>query len=389
MTVRRTARGPATPRSGRSGRLRKTDPSAPGLHRRRRGRGFEYVDADGVRLSDDEVLARIKALRIPPAWTDVWICPWANGHLQAVGTDKAGRRQYLYHEAWRRRRDHEKFERMMAFAETLPTLRRELASAIAQRGLRRERVLACALRLLDRALIRSGGEEYAAEYGSIGLATLQTEHVELSHGGAITLDYVGKAGVEHRQTVVDAEAQRVLRALKAAPHGGELLAYRNGDGAWRDVKPADVNAYLQELIGEGFSAKDFRTWHATVLTAIGLAVSVRVAHSRTARKRAVARALAETAGYLGNTPAVCRASYVDPRVVDRFRDGQTILPALERLEGGIEPWEQRELLESAVLDLLRDQAEPLERTLAKIMLPDSAELRASTSAARPRTVPRR
>jgi DNA topoisomerase I len=326
-----------------------------------------------VRLSDDEVLARIKALRIPPAWTDVWICPWANGHLQAVGTDKAGRRQYLYHEAWRRRRDHEKFERMTAFAETLPGLRRDVAAAVGQRGLGRERVLACALRLLDRALIRSGGEEYAAEYGSIGLATLQAGHVRLSRGGVITLEYVGKARVEHRQTVVDAEAQRVLRSLKAASPGDELLAYKNGDGAWRDVTPSDINAYLRELLGERFSAKDFRTWHATVLTAIGLAVSVRVAHSRNARKRAVARAMAETAGYLGNTPAVCRASYVDPRVVDRFRDGQTILPALERLEGGIEPWQQRELLESAVIDLLRDRAEPLDRTLAKIMLPESSE----------------
>jgi DNA topoisomerase I len=355
------------------GRLRKTDPSAPGLHRRRRGRGFEYVGVDGERLSDEQVLARIKALSIPPAWKDVWISPWPNGHLQAVGTDAAGRRQYLYHEAWRRRRDQEKFERMTAFAETLPELRREVAAALGQRGLRRERVLACALRLLDRALIRSGGEEYAAEYGSIGLATLQAEHVRLSRGGAITLEYVGKAGVEHRQTVVDAEAQRVLRSLKAVSPGDELLAYRNGDGAWRDVTPPDINAYLRELIGDRFSAKDFRTWHATVLTAIGLAVSVRVMHSRTARKRAVARALAETAGYLGNTPAVCRASYVDPRVVDRFRDGQTILPALERLEGGVEPWEQREQLESAVLDLLRDRAEPLGPALSRIMLPDEGE----------------
>jgi DNA topoisomerase I len=361
----------SVPPSRRDGRLRRTDPSAPGLRRRRRGRGFEYVDAEGERLSDHEV-ARIRALRIPPAWTDVWICPWANGHLQAVGTDKAGRRQYVYHEAWRRRRDHEKFARMTDFAETLPALRREVANAVTGRGLGRERVLACALRLLDRALIRSGGEEYAAEYGSIGLATLQARHVTLSRGGAITLEYTGKAGVEQRQTVVDQEAARVLRALRAVPRGDDgILAFKNGDGVWRDVKPQDINAYLRELVGERFSAKDFRTWHATVLTAIGLAVSVRVAHSRTARKRAVSRAMAETAGYLGNTAAVCRASYVDPRVVDRFRDGQTILPALERLEGGMEPWEQRELLESAVLDLLRDRAEPLDPALAEIMLPEN------------------
>ena len=321
-------------------------------------------------MSDDEALARIHALRIPPAWKDVWIPPWPNGHLQAVGTDAAGRRQYLYHEAWRKRRDEEKFQRMVAFAEALPDVRRAVSAALARKGLGRERVLACALRLLDRALIRAGGEEYAAEYGSIGLATLEARHVTLARGGVIVLEYVGKAGVEQRQRVVDADAQRVLRPLKARARRAELLAYRNGEGDWRDVKSSDINAYLKELAGDSFSSKDFRTWHATVLTAIGLAVSLPVAHSRTARKRAIARAMAETAGYLGNTAAVCRASYVDPRVIDRFRDGQTILPALERVPGGVEPWRQREMLESAVLDLLKDQAEPLAPTLAEIMLPD-------------------
>lgn len=349
-------------------RLRRSDPGAPGLRRLRRGRGFAYVDESGARLSEEE-LERVRALKIPPAWKDVWISPWPNGHLQAVGTDAAGRRQYLYHEAWRRRRDAEKFVRMVAFAETLPDVRRAVYVALARRGLGRERVLACAVRLLDRALIRAGGEEYAAENGSIGLATLQPHHVTLGRHGLITLEYVGKSEVEQRQTIVDPEAQRVLRPLLTGARRGELLAYRDGDGEWRDIRSPDINAYLKELAGEEFSTKDFRTWHATVLTAIGLAVSTRVAGSRTARKRAVARAMAETARYLGNTPAVCRASYVDPRVVDRFRDGHTILPALERLEGGVEAWRQREMLESAVLDLLRDQAEPLDPALAEFMAP--------------------
>ena len=300
----------------------------------------------------------------------MWISPWPNGHLQAVGTDAAGRRQYLYHEAWRRRRDEEKFARMVAFAGTLPDVRRAVSEALEHRGLDRERVLACAVRLLDRALIRAGGEEYAAENDSIGLATLRPRHVVLGRGGRITLEYVGKANVKQRQTIVDPETQRVLRSLKAGARHGELLAYRDEAGGRRDVKSSDINVYLKELAGEGFSTKDFRTWHATVLTAIGLAVSTRIAHSRTARKRAVARAMAETAGYLGNTPAVCRASYVDPRVVDRFRGGQTILPALERLDPGVEPWRQRELLESAVLDLLDDQAEPLSPALAEFMAPE-------------------
>ena len=371
MSTQEAAPAPVKSRAARgAGRLRRSDPSAPGLGRRRRGRGFAYFDEDGERLTRDEDLARIHALSIPPAWKDVWISPWPNGHLQAVGTDAAGRRQYLYHEAWRRRRDEEKFERMGAFAETLPSVRRSVAAALSRRGLGRDRVLACALRLLDRALIRAGGEEYAAEYGSIGLATLEAKHVKLSRGDVITLEFVGKAGVEQRLKVVDPDVHRVLRSLKARAPSPELLAYRDDEGSWRDVRSGDINAYVKELAGDGFSAKDFRTWHATVLTAIGLAVSVRVTDSRTLRKRAIARAMAETAGYLGNTPAVCRASYVDPRVIDRFRDGQTILPALERLEGGVEPWRQREMLESAVLDLLKDRAEPLAPVLAEIMLPD-------------------
>ena len=180
---------------------------------------------EGERLTEDD-LARVRALRIPPAWKDVWISPWPNGHLQAAGTDAAGRRQYLYHEAWRRRRDEEKFARMVAFAETLPDVRRAVAGALMRRGLGRERVLACAVRLLDRALIRAGGEEYAAENGSVGLATLRARHVTLGRGGLITLEYVGKSEVEQRQTIVDPEAQRVLRSLKAGARRGELLAYR-------------------------------------------------------------------------------------------------------------------------------------------------------------------
>jgi DNA topoisomerase IB len=271
-----------------------------------------------------------------------------------MGTDAAGRRQYLYHERWRLRRDGQKFRRMQAFAEALPQLRREVDAALQRRGLGRERVLACAVRLLDRAYLRSGGSEYAAN-GSFGLATLHREHVIVRRTGRIELEFPGKAGVQQRRSLVDLDAGRVLRALKARKGGGEeLLAYRGPRGAWVDVRSADINGYIKQVTGGEFTAKDFRTWHATVLAAVALAVSVPAARSERARKRAVARAISEVSDYLGNTPAVCRKSYVDPRVIDRYRDGRTILPALDALGGGTAPdeTEEWEAVEAAVLDLL-------------------------------------
>jgi len=310
-------------------RLRRADCSTSGLARRRRGRGFEYLDAEGRRIDDAAALERLRGLAIPPAWTDVWICPDPLGHLQAVGTDAAGRRQYLYHQRWRERQDQRKFEEMLEFARSLPGLRSVAAEHLAGTELTRERVLACAVRLLDRGFFRIGGEEYV-ESGSFGLATLEKRHVRLGRDGLLVFDYVAKGGKRRMQAVVDPDVYEVTAELKARRGGGpELLAYREGR-RWVDVRSNDVNDYIKQAIGNGFSAKDFRTWHATVLAAVALGVSAE-ATSRTARKRAISRAVHEVAHYLGNTPAVCRASYIDPRVFDRYLAGYTIAPALELL----------------------------------------------------------
>ncbi len=354
------------PRAPRRQRLRRSDTTVPGLRRRRRGGRFIYLWPDGRRVRDPETLARIEALKIPPAWRHVWISPWPNGHLQALGTDAAGRRQYLYHEHWRLRRDDRKFRRMEEFARSLPRLRRKVEADLQGHHLTRERVLACACRLLDRAYIRSGGSEYAAN-GSFGLATLHREHAVARRNGRIELEFPGKAGVRQRRSLVDPDAGRVLRALKARKGGGEeLLAYRGRRGGWVDVRSDDINEYIKEGTGGEFTAKDFRTWHATVLAAVALAVSVPALRSERARKRAVARAISEVSDYLGNTPAVCRTSYVDPRVIDRFSEGRTIIAALDRVGGGAAPdeLEEWEALEEAVLGLLDGQVRRPDRRFA-------------------------
>jgi DNA topoisomerase IB len=354
-------------------RLRRCGTDVRGLRRRRDGDGFHYVLPDGRPLEDDRVLERIDDLTIPPAWEDVWICPWPNGHLQAVGTDAAGRRQYLYHERWRSRRDEEKFRRMERFAAALPRVRRRVGEALEAPGLGPERVLAAAVRMLDRAFLRSGGDEYAERNGSFGLATLLREHVTVHRGGVVELAFTGKAGVVHNRRVVDADVARVLLALKRRRGGGqELLAYRRRNGAWVDVRAGDVNDYLKELAGEDFTAKDFRTWYATVLTAVALAMSLPALRSESGAKRAIARAVKEAADYLGNTPAVCRKAYVDPRVIDRYRDGQTILADLDAIGGAASPRETEawQRIEAAVLDLLADGGHPLGKGLAGVMQTD-------------------
>jgi DNA topoisomerase IB len=336
-------------------RLRRVDCSAPGLHRRRRGRGFAYTDLDGRPISDAETLARIEALAIPPAWRDVWICPLPNGHIQATGVDAAGRRQYRYHDHWRLQRDRRKFDHMLEFGRALPGLRERIAADLDQPGLGRQRVLACATRLLDLGFFRIGTEGYAEQNQTYGLATIRKEHVSV-RGRVVEFDYVAKSGKQRIQSIVDPVVVEVVTALKRRRSGGpELLAYRRDDGAWCDVKSADINAYIKDVTGGDFSAKDFRTWSATVLAAVALAVSAE-ARSATARKRAVARMYQEVSHYLGNTPAVCRASYVDPRVVDRYLSGVTVAPALERLGADAQEGHlgtQGEI-EWAVLDLLAD-----------------------------------
>jgi DNA topoisomerase IB len=317
------------------------------------------VGVDGEPVRDPELLARIRALVIPPAWRDVWICPIANGHLQAVGTDAAGRRQYLYHDAWRTRRDQVKFDHMLEFARTLPRLRERAAAHLAEEGLTRNRVLACATRLLDRGFFRMGSEGYTEQNQTYGLATIHKRHVRLD-GDVITFDYVTKGGKRRLQSVLDQGARELVAALLRRRGGGpELLAFRRGRG-WVDIRSEDVNTYIKEQTGGDFTAKDFRTWTATVLAAVALASSFPVARSRTARTRAVRRAVEEVAQYLGNTPAVCRASYIDPRVFDRYRSGLTVAAALEQLGEVDEPGEpaHQGAVEAAVLDLIEEKRAP-------------------------------
>ena len=333
-------------------RLKRTDCSGPGIRRRKRGKGFEYLDSDGRRVTEPSVVERIQELAIPPAWEEVWICPYPMGHIQATGIDAAGRKQYRYHDKWRERRDAEKFEEMIDFARALPRLRERVAKDLRKRGMPREKVLAAAMRLLDRGFFRIGSENYAEENDTYGIATMRKRHVKIS-GDTVTFDYEAKGGQRRVQAIGDPELAKVARTLKERRGGGqELLAYKVGE-RWVDVKSVDINAYLKQATGGDFSAKDFRTWSGTVLAAVALAVAGMAASSKTSRKRAKTRAVKEVARYLGNTPAVCRASYIDPRVFDRFDGGLTIGGALPELAENSEAWpDVQRAVEEAVLDLI-------------------------------------
>jgi DNA topoisomerase-1 len=292
----------------------------PGLRRERRGSGFAYLDPAGRPVTDEEALARVRALAIPPAWTDVWISASPNTHLQATGLDTRGRRQYLYHPAWRRRRDAEKFDDMLDFAGRLPRLRRTAIELLALEDLRRERALALAVRLLDVGFFRIGWDRYARDNGHVGLTTLRRDQVTLE-GGAARFDYVAKSGKRRRMTVRDPQSVTALRPLtrrRGTPD--ELLAFRTPAG-WRRIHAPDVNNALRCWAEGPYSAKEFRTWAATVLAAVALARE----HAAGRRgKRSVGRAVREVSAALGNTPGVARASYIDPRVIEAFEHGTTI-----------------------------------------------------------------
>jgi DNA topoisomerase IB len=304
-------------------RTRRSDCSGPGIRRRRQGRGFSYLDERSGRspgLADRE---RIANLAIPPAWREVWICADPQGHIQATGIDARGRKQYLYHPDWRARRDQAKFDAMLVFARRLPAMRRRLDEALAGEGLGRERVLACAVRLLDVGFFRIGGETYAAENDSYGLATVLKRHVSVPGPDVVVFDYPAKHGRRRIQRVVDPVSGEIVAALRRRRSGGEeLLAYKQG-ARWRDVRSQDINDFIKEVTGLDASAKDFRTWNATVLAAVSLAVVDRP-QSHRATERAIRWAVEQVAYHLGNTPAVARGSYIDPRVCDQFRDGRTI-----------------------------------------------------------------
>jgi DNA topoisomerase I len=336
-------------------RLRRADCAEPGIRRVRRGRGFSYHEEDGTTIADPDTLERIRGLAIPPAWQEVWICPYPNGHIQATGIDAAGRKQYLYHLKWRESRDREKFDEMLEFAQALPSLRRRVRTDLRRRGLVRDRVLACAVRLLDLGFFRIGGERYAEDNRTFGLATLRKRHLRFENGAAV-FDYRAKGSKRQVLEVADEPSIKVLRALARRNGGGrDLLAYYEGRH-WHDVRADDVNAYLKVKASGDFSSKDFRTWNATVLAAVGLASRMQAGErpSRAQRRRWANSVVKDVAGYLSNTPAVCRASYIDPRVFDRFDSNATILAPVERAIADAEPqkFADREKIEAAVIELL-------------------------------------
>ncbi len=324
-------------------RLRHVDCAEPGFARRRRGRGFTYLDERGDVLREPAELARIRSLAIPPAWVDVWICRYANGHLQAVGVDTAGRRQYLYHPTWRQRRDREKFDEMLNFARVLPKLRRRSSRLLDEPGMTKERVLGFAVTLLDRGLFRVGSEEYADDNGSYGLTTLQRRHVQILSNGTVVFDYVGKTGRHLVHTLRGRRISVVAAELKERPgRARAFLAFEDGN-EWSPLRASELNAFMKCVTGGDFTAKDFRTWHATVLAAVSLAHAGRPATTRE-RKRAVNSAAEDVAAALGNTPTIAKSSYIDPRVFDRYSSGNTISRSLGR---------QREI-ERSVIALLED-----------------------------------
>lgn len=319
-------------------RLRRSDPGGPGLTRRRRGKGWQYLDHTGA-PADQDACVRANGLVIPPAWRDVWICPHPNGHIQAVGVDDAGRRQYLYHEQWRKKRDQEKHDRVLELVERLPAFRQAIETDLTGRGLTCGRVHAGALRMLDRGVFRTGGEEYADD--SRGVATLLKDDVTIVRG-ELRFCYIAKGGLERRLRMKDPELVKLVRGLRrASADTDRLLVYRDGRG-WREVHADSINARFKELTGDEFTVKDLRTWNATVLAAVSFAESRRPT-SKTARKRVEAAALDRVAEQLGNTRAVARRSYVDPRVVDAFDRGEVI--DLKAVHSRVE-------IEDAVLRLL-------------------------------------
>ncbi|HJE51576.1 MAG TPA: DNA topoisomerase IB [Tessaracoccus flavescens] len=329
-------------------RLRRVSARQPGFARVKRGTGFSYVDADGDVLPKDEV-ERIKSLAIPPAWTDVWVCPYPNGHLQAVGTDDAGRRQYLYHPDWRKRRDRSKFERVTQAAEMLPTARRRITKDLRLDGMPLERAAATAVRLLDVGYFRIGNDAYTDAHGSFGLTTLERQHVR-SRRGELVFSFVGKSGISHTIAVDDKDAIASLDVMrKRRADGDRLLAYRDGS-TWRDLSSADVNAYLSDLFGGNLTAKDFRTWHATVIAAEVLATTDEPGDSGASRKRAIKQATTEVAAYLGNTPTIARNSYIDPRILDAYESGSTIGEAATKRYSSAQA--RQTGLEAGVLSLL-------------------------------------
>ena len=323
----------------------------PGVRRERKGKGFRYVSADGGKVDDVSTLRRIKSLAIPPAWTDVWICKSANGHIQATGRDAKGRKQYRYHARFREVREGTKYHRMLAFAESLPAIRQKVNEHLALRGLPREKVLATVVHLLEATLIRVGSDEYAKQNKSYGLTTLKNRHVEVN-GSELRFNFKGKSGKVWRLGIRDRRIAKVIRACQELP-GQELFQYVDDDGETRDVTSSDVNAYLKEISGEDITAKDFRTWQGTVLAALALQEFQKFDNQAGAKKN-IREAIQRVAARLGNTPTICRKCYIHPEILTTYIEGSLLLEVKEKAEA-----ELREDLpglkpeEAAVLTLLQ------------------------------------
>ncbi|MEA9984571.1 MULTISPECIES: DNA topoisomerase IB [Subtercola] len=305
-------------------RLRRSDLAGKGFRRVRAGTRFTYRDPSGEVLRDAELRERIRSLGIPPAWEDVWIAPHPNGHIQATGIDGAGRRQYIYHPTWREQKDRIKFDRALSLAEALPTARRKVTLDLRREQPDRERALAAGFRMLDTGSLRVGSERYAAEHGSRGLSTLLCAHASV-HGDTIHLEFPAKSGKDWASDIRDAELAAVIRGLKRRGPHAHLLAFKE-KGRWHPVSGPDINEYVRAQTGGEFTAKDFRTLHGTAAAAVSLAKSGPQQSAR-ARSAALSQAMRDAASVLSNTPTIARASYVDPRLVDRFAEGRTIDPA--------------------------------------------------------------
>jgi DNA topoisomerase-1 len=318
-----------------------------------------YIDPDGRTIRDPEIIGRIKSLAIPPAWRHVWICPLANGHLQATGLDAKGRKQYRYHPRWRQVRDETKYDRLRMFGRALPTVRKRVERDLARPGLPREKILAAVVRLLETTLIRVGNEEYARQNDSFGLTTMRDRHVEVS-GSTVTFEFRGKSGIQHVIDVTDQRLARIVKQSQDLP-GYELFQYVDEQGARQTIDSADVNGYLKEISGQEFTAKDFRTWAGTVLAARALQ-EFQAFDSKAQAKRNVMQAIESVAKRLGNTKAVCRKCYIHPAVIDLYMDGG-LLHTLNRrvkqeLTGSLHGLPAEE---AAVLTLLQERLKREER----------------------------
>lgn len=335
----------------------------PGITRKpARGHGFNYASPDGRPITDEATLDRIRALAIPPAWTDVWICPKANGHIQAVGRDQKGRKQYRYHARWRAARDENKYDRLIAFGRALPRLRRRVDEDLARRGLPRDKVLAAVIRVMERTLIRVGNEEYARQNKSFGLTTLRDRHVKVA-GGKAVFEFRGKSGKTHLTGLNDRRLARIVKACQDIP-GQRLFQYIDEDGQRRPIESADVNAYIRETLGEDFSAKDFRTWAGTVMAAQAL-MQAPPCENATHTKRAINTCVKAVAGLLGNTAAVARSAYIHPAVLEAYGQGGLDL----------KPGQEDRAFELAVLRFLeaaRDHDPTAARQAAKRMVKEAA-----------------